>query len=123
MHSIILLLAASWLVVGVLGQLLVCVVLPTQNTMCDFHNFGLIFTGQCTYCLPQRLKSTLTPLAPSGLLHLKKFQTMLILVFEVIVQPPKTHFLTFSNETKIMKITHSGSPSIIIMIQVHTTDV
>ena len=26
-------------------------------TMCDFHNFGLIFTGQM-YCLPQRLKST-----------------------------------------------------------------
>ena len=20
-------------------------------TMCDFHNFGLIFTGQCTVCL------------------------------------------------------------------------
>ena len=44
----------------------------------------------------------------------KKFQKMLILVFEVIVQPPKTHFLTFSkvqkqkkSETKIMKITHS----------------
>ena len=37
----------------------------------------------------------------------KKFQTTLILVFEVIVQPPKTHFLTFSSETKIMKITHS----------------
>ena len=31
---------------------------------------------------------------------------MLILVFEVIVQPPKTHFLTFSSETKIMKITY-----------------
>ena len=47
----------------------------------------------------------------------KKFQKMLILAFEVIVQPPKTHFLTFSkvqkhimekkSETKIMKITHS----------------
>ena len=43
---------------------------------------------------------------------------MLILVFEVFVQPPKTHFLTFSkvqkhimekkSETKIMKITHSA---------------
>ena len=21
------------------------------RTMCDFHNFGLIFTGQCTVCL------------------------------------------------------------------------
>ena len=29
----------------------------------------------------------------------------MILVFEVIVQPPKIHFLTFSSETKIMKIT------------------
>ena len=36
-----------------------------------------------------------------------KFRTMLILVFEVIVQPPKAHFLIFSSETKIMKITHS----------------
>ena len=46
---------------------------------------------------------------PSGpSLHSKKFQTTLILVFEVIVQPPKTHFLTFSSETKIMKITHSA---------------
>ena len=44
---------------------------------------------------------------PSGTLRSKKFQTMLILVFEVIVQPPKAHFLTFSSETKIMKITHS----------------
>ena len=49
----------------------------------------------------------------------KKFQKMLILVFEVIVQPPKTHFLTFSkmqkthygekSETKIMKITQSDA--------------
>ena len=22
----------------------------TDSTMCDFHNFGLIFTGQCTVC-------------------------------------------------------------------------
>ena len=22
-----------------------------QFTMCDFHNFGLIFAGQCTVCL------------------------------------------------------------------------
>ena len=47
----------------------------------------------------------------------KKFQKTLILVFEVIMQPPKTHFLTFSkvqkhimekkSETKIMNIKHS----------------
>ena len=40
-------------------------------TMCDFHNFGLIFAGQCTVCLNRSEK---------------KFQAMLILVFEVIVQ-------------------------------------
>ena len=34
---------------------------------------------------------------------------MLILVFEVIVQPLKTHFLTFSSETKIKKIIHSAN--------------
>ena len=38
----------------------------------------------------------------------KFFQKTLILGFEVIVQPPKAHFLTFSSETKIMKITHSA---------------
>ena len=32
--------------------------LGKQITMCDFNNFGLIFTGQM-HCLPQRLKSTL----------------------------------------------------------------
>ena len=53
-------------------------------------------------------KINLTPLAPSGLLRSKFFQKMLILVFEVIVQPSKTHFLTFSSETQIMKITHSA---------------
>ena len=71
--------------------------------MCDFHNFGLIFTGQCTHSA-----------GPFGPLRSKKFQTTLILAFEVIVQPPKTHFFTFSSETKIMKITHSagGTPCI-----------
>ena len=39
----------------------------------------------------------------------KKFQKTLILIFEVIIQPPKTHFLALSSETKILKITHSGS--------------
>ena len=60
------------------------------DTVCDFHNVGLIFAGQCTVCL-------------KGLNHC--FKT-LILIFEAIVQPPKTFFLTFSCETKIMKITH-----------------
>ena len=47
-----------------------------------------------------------------GTMHcLPQFQKTLILVFEVIVQTPKTHFLTFSSETKIMKITHSALES------------
>ena len=62
-------------------------------------------------CLPQRQKSTLFDIfsnGPGGYWSEKKFQTTLILVFEVIVQPHKTHFLTFLCETKIMKITHSA---------------
>ena len=54
--------------------------------------------------LPQRLKSTLFEIFR---IELPRKQTTLILVFEVIVQPPKTHFLTFSSDTKNMKITHS----------------
>ena len=34
-------------------------------TMCDFHNFGLIFAGQM-HCLPQRLKSTLFEIFLNG---------------------------------------------------------
>ena len=52
--------------------------------MCDFHNFGLIFTGQCTVCLPQRQKK-------------------LILAFEVNVQPPKIHFWHFQVRPKSWK--------------------
>ena len=33
------------------------ILVSTDSTMCDFHNFGLIFAGQM-HCLPQRLKST-----------------------------------------------------------------
>ena len=46
---------------------------------------------------------------PKGTRSEVKISKTLILVFEVIVQPPKTHFLTFSSETKIMKITHSAN--------------
>ena len=50
----------------------------------------------------------------------KFFQKTLILVFKVvIVQPPKTHFLTFSSETKIMKITHSAEPPILKLVAWH----
>ena len=35
-----------------------------RSTMCDFHNFGLIFTG--LHCLPQRLKSTFYEICSNG---------------------------------------------------------
>ena len=73
-------------------------------TMCDFHNFGLIFVGQ----RPQRLNQHFLKFFRMECGVRIFFQKMLILVFEVIVQPPKTHFWTFSSETKIMKITHSA---------------
>ena len=38
---------------------------PTLVTMCDFHNFGLIFMGQM-HSLPQRLKSTLFGIFSNG---------------------------------------------------------
>ncbi len=37
----------------------------SKTTMCVFHNFGLIFTGQM-HCLPQRLKSTLFEIFSNG---------------------------------------------------------
>ena len=69
--------------------------------MCDFHHFGLIFMGQM-HCLPQRLKSTLFEKISNVQGHRSEE------IFLKIVQPPKIHFLTFSSETKIMKITHSA---------------
>ena len=66
--------------------------------MWDFHNFGLILHDQRFFRTEQPLR---------GQRSEKSFQKTLILVFEVIMQPPKRHFLTFSSETKIMKITHS----------------
>ena len=78
--------------------------------MCDFHNFGLILAKN------QRcLKFFRIERAGGQPRSEKKLKTMLILVFEIIVQPPKTHFSTFSkvqkqkkSETKIMKISHSA---------------
>ena len=78
-----------------------------------FSQFWSHFHGTM-HCLPKRLKSTFfetlnstffvifsNGAAPKGLAEWrKKFQKTLILVFEVIVQPPKTHFLTFSNVQK-----------------------
>ena len=36
-----------------------------SNTMCDFHNFGLLFAGQM-HCWPQRLISTLFEMFSNG---------------------------------------------------------
>ena len=63
---------------------------------------------------PQGLKSTLFEIFSNGAAPKEPEESENIsknvdfIVFEVIVQPqpPKTHFLTFSSETKIMKITH-----------------
>ena len=102
--------------------------------MCDFHDFGLTFfspylcfrtfenvkkcvLGGCTITSKAKINVFwnffFTSLAPSGPLRSKKFQKTSILAFEVIVQPPKRHFSTFSkvqkqkkSETKIMKIAH-----------------
>ena len=48
------------------------------------------------------MKFFLTPLAPSGPLRSKKFQKTLILAFEA------NSALSYENETKIVKITHSA---------------
>ena len=39
--------------------------LGQHGTICDFHEFGLIFAGQM-HCLPQRLKSTLFEIFSNG---------------------------------------------------------
>ena len=63
------------------------------------------------HCLPQRLNSTFFEKNSNGARGMRKISKTLILVFEVIVQPPKAHFLTFLSETKIMTITHSARPA------------
>ena len=63
--------------------------------------------------IPRRLKSTLfeifcfTPPAPSGSLHSKNFQKILILAFEA------NSALSRENEAKIVKITQSDSSGLI----------
>ena len=67
--------------------------------MCDFHDCGLIFAGQM-HCLPQRLKST-------GTLCSKKISNNVDFSLWGSRATTWEYFLTFSSETKIMKITHS----------------
>ena len=49
----------------------------------------------------------------------KNIQKTLILAYEVIVQPPKTYFLTFLCETKIVKITHSANTMLCVIHTPH----
>ena len=92
--------------------------------MCDFYDFGLTFFSINVFFvllkmsksvfwvvarLPQRLKSTFFDIfsngaAPKGPAERrKKCQKTMNLALEVIVQPPKTHFLTFSKVQKKKK--------------------
>ena len=81
--------------------------------MCDFHNFGLIFAGQM-HCLPQRLKSTLFEIfsnggCPKGTRSVEKISNNVDFSLWGNRATTWEYFLTFSSETKIMKIRHSVS--------------
>ena len=81
-------------------------------TMCDFHNFGLIFAGQM-HCLPQRLKSMLFEIfsnggCPKGTRSVEKISNNVDFSLWGNRATTWEYFLTFSSETKIMKITHSA---------------
>ena len=75
-----------------------------HSTMSDFHNFGLIFAG-IMHCLPQRLKSTLFEIFSNG----GCMKGTNNVDFSLWGNRATTweYFLTFSSETKIMKIIHS----------------
>ena len=79
--------------------------------MCDFHNFSLIFSGQM-HCLPQRLKSTLFEFfsnggCPKGTRSVEKISNNIDFSLWGNRATTWEYFLTFSSETKIMKIRHS----------------
>ena len=87
-------------------------VLCVWGTMCDFHNFGLIFVGQM-HCLPQRLKSTLFEIfsnggCPKGTRSVEKISNNIDFSLWGNRATTWEYFLTFSSETKIMKIRHSA---------------
>ena len=73
---------------------------------CTFENVKKCVLGGCTITSKTKINVFwnffFTPLAPSGPLHSKKFQKMLILAFEA------NSALSRENETKIVKITHSA---------------
>ena len=81
-------------------------------TMCDFHNFGLIFAGQM-HCLPQRLKSTLFEIFSNGgclkgTWSVEKISNNVDFSLWGNRATTWEYFLAFSSETKIMKIRHSA---------------
>ena len=85
-----------------------------HSTMYDFHNFGLIFAGQM-HCLPQRLKSNVVwnifkRRVPEGKGTLSVEKISNNVDFSLWGNRATTwkYFLTFSSETKIMKIRHSA---------------
>ena len=83
--------------------------------MCDFPNFGLIFVGQM-HCLPQRLKSTLFEIfsnggCPKGTRSVEKISNNVDFSLWGNRATTWEYFLTFSSETKIMKIRHSVTPA------------
>ena len=83
-----------------------------QVTMFDFHDFGLIFAGQM-HCLPQRLKSTLFEIfsnggCPKGTRSVEKISNNVDFSLWGNRATTWEYFLTFSSETKIMKIRHSA---------------
>ena len=79
--------------------------------MCDIHNFVLIFAGQM-HCLPQRLKSTLFEIfsnggCPKGTRSVEKISNNVDFSLWGNRATTWEYFLTFSSETKILKIRHS----------------
>ena len=82
------------------------------HTMCDFYNFGLIFVGQM-HCLPQWLKSTLFEISsngecPKSTRSVEKISNNIDFSLWGNRATTWEYFLTFSSETKIMKIRYSG---------------
>ena len=88
-----------------------CAALGRQYTMCEIHNFGLIFAGRM-HCLPQRLKSTLFEIFSNrgclkGTRIVEKISNNVDFSLWGNRATTWEYFLTFSCATKIMKIRHS----------------
>ena len=91
--------------------------------MCDFHYFGLIFAGQM-HRLPQRLRSMLFEIfsngrCPKGTRSVEKISNNVDFSLWGNRAITWEYFLTFSSETRIMKIRHSesGNPYNFLIIE------